>query len=763
MISYEQEAFIEVELHAIKSLSRSTATVQFASGGREVFDVHCTLCDYLDGSERCCRVAFYARHLKKSLVFKVNGPDPLSSWRYARDLLSRLGFELEEVNLKLSPVLQDVVLRDVPGFATPAEARKLHDEKQRSLAEYRKIVDNAPSSVQGKKAALKLNSEKHNQERIQELRKILERTLHPLVNATADLEDFAARLKVLEENLAAAEEQAGMERRKREMSESITAAAEKRLQELEKTLVDVETRSAEALKLKRKNAKLQEQVKKLGATLETVEQELNLEQEKQQQLLEDAASAQQQIAGLNTELQEAAESLEVVREQLVKEQSDKDRLEESLKSAEKRIRDLELETEDYAVKLVLREETAKKAEDVQAQLAESQQALQKSLRDSTQLREDLARALAERESLARDVREQEAYVSDKTEWAEQEKVLTRQNEQLTEELSLLRVDYARESEARQCLEECAEKDKQRLNDLHSALAEKDKDLETLALKASAVSDEEMQVLKARLLELKSSRERDVWLQGQLKAELHDARERIDSLEVMLREKSKTEQHPAGEAVGKRDSLPSGEFIEKLSSLESQLAQERKERDQLTSALAATEKLLAEQRDELPRRPTGTGAPQNAEPAETSVPDTLAPSKSAKSLPHDLRPAPRKGALFRPDWDLRGLPCQSSAQVAQAWESGFNVQISLEGYPSQYCMAFLVVLETEMQKSLYMLYRLRQIKHTLVCVPSNIPDDEKSLQKTIAEGLKFLKRSGFDMVDMTTENIDSTLTSYFQKN
>lgn len=79
------------------------------------------------------------------------------------------------------------------------------------------------------------------------------------------------------------------------------------------------------------------------------------------------------------------------------------------------------------------------------------------------------------------------------------------------------------------------------------------------------------------------------------------------------------------------------------------------------------------------------------------------------------------------------------------------------------MAFLVVLETEMQKSLYMLYRLRQIKHTLVCVPANIPDDEKSLQKTIAEGLKFLKRSGFDMVDMTTENIDSTLTSYFQKN
>jgi chromosome segregation ATPase len=763
MISYEQEAFIEVELHAIKSLSRSTATVQFASGGREVFDVHCTLCDYLDGSERCCRVAFYARHLKKSLVFKVNGPDQLSSWRYARDLVSRLGFELEEVNLKLSPVLQDVVLRDVPGFATPAEARKLSDEKQRSMDEYRKIVDNAPSSVQGKKAALKLSSEKHNQERIQELRKILERTLHPLVNATADLEDFAARFKVLEENLAAAEEQAEIERRKREMSESITAAAEKRLQELEKTLVDVETKSAEAIKLKRKNARLQGQVKKLSATLETVEQDLKIEQEKQQQFLEEAEAALRQIAGLKAELQEAAKSLEIVQEQLVKEQSDKARQEESLKSAEKRIRDLELETEDYALKLVLSEENFKKAEDVQAQLAESQQALQKTLGDCTQLREDLARALEERESLARDVREQEAYASDKTEWAAQEKMLMRQNEQLTEELSLLRIEYARECEARQCLEECAEKDKQRINDLHSALAEKAKEVETLALRASAVSDEEVQSLKARLVELKSSRERDVWMQGQVKAELHDARERIDYLEEMLREKSKTAEVSAVEAVSKSDGIPSGELIEKLSSLESQLARERKERDQLASALAATEKLLAEQRDELPRGRTGKGAPQNAESAETSAPDTAAPSKSAKPLPHDLRPAPRKGALFRPDWDLRGLPCQTSAQVAQAWESGFNVQISLEGYPSQYCMAFLVVLQTEMQKSLYMLYRLRQIKHTLVCVPVNIPDDEKSLQKAIAEGLKFLKRSGFDMAEMTLENIDSTLTNYFQKN
>jgi len=78
------------------------------------------------------------------------------------------------------------------------------------------------------------------------------------------------------------------------------------------------------------------------------------------------------------------------------------------------------------------------------------------------------------------------------------------------------------------------------------------------------------------------------------------------------------------------------------------------------------------------------------------------------------------------------------------------------------MAFLVVLQLEKEKSLYMLYRLRQTKHTLVCVPANIPADEKSLRKILDEGLKFLERSGFDMEEMTAENIDSTLTNYLQK-
>ena len=76
------------------------------------------------------------------------------------------------------------------------------------------------------------------------------------------------------------------------------------------------------------------------------------------------------------------------------------------------------------------------------------------------------------------------------------------------------------------------------------------------------------------------------------------------------------------------------------------------------------------------------------------------------------------------------------------------------------MAFLVVLRQKKQKSIYMLYRLKLNKHTLVCVPSKTPKDEASLKKTIKEGLNFLKMSGFDMEEMSIENIDTTLKSYF---
>ena len=144
----------------------------------------------------------------------------------------------------------------------------------------------------------------------------------------------------------------------------------------------------------------------------------------------------------------------------------------------------------------------------------------------------------------------------------------------------------------------------------------------------------------------------------------------------------------------------------------------------------------------------------AEPADSKE------VRKKKPWPHELRPAPNKNAFFHPDWDLEGLPCDSEDQVVRAWETVFNVQITLEGYPSQYCMAFLVVLRVKKTKKLFMLFRLKQNKHTLVCVPAATPNNEERLQKAIDVGLSFLKKSGFDMEEMPEEYISSSLGGYF---
>jgi hypothetical protein len=132
------------------------------------------------------------------------------------------------------------------------------------------------------------------------------------------------------------------------------------------------------------------------------------------------------------------------------------------------------------------------------------------------------------------------------------------------------------------------------------------------------------------------------------------------------------------------------------------------------------------------------------------------------LPHQLRPAPKAGSLFHPDWDLSGLPCQSAEQVVQAWGSVYNVQLALEGYPSQYCAAFLVVLREGRRKRLYFLFSLKQSRHTLVCVPAQPAPDEAALRKLIAEGQQFLKRSGFAMDKLTAAEVPGMLGGYFRK-
>jgi len=322
----------------------------------------------------------------------------------------------------------------------------------------------------------------------------------------------------------------------------------------------------------------------------------------------------------------------------------------------------------------------------------------------------------------------------------------------------LRAAYEQECRIRQGLEAAAADDAERIRVLSASL--------DAATPVSPLNEPgligEVDSLKVALQSQADRLDEAARSKEEVEIALHQAHDLIASLEKMIRETAgAAEGDPLAAASREKNVLQVLELQEQLRSVEGQLDWQRAEQDRLAEALAAAEMQLGG-RQELP-------SPGRAQRKERRIPEPAIAReaiaevrvKSAKPLPHELRPAPKKGAPFHPDWDLPGLPCRSAAQVDKAWETAFNVQISLEGYPSQYCMAFLVVLGTGTQKQLYMLFRLKKNKHTLVYVPAKTPEDEASLQKAIADGLKYLKRSGFEMEEIAVENIDSALGSYFQ--
>ncbi len=640
MLLYEAEGFLEVEVDSINRLCRSRDPVTFGDADGSGFDVHAVLCDFQDNSQSRCYVAFHDKTLKKALIFSVKSPGEVSAWQHAHDVLASLEYQLDEYNLRLSPAMLEVVLRDVPGLASPAEARKQRNERARLLTELQDAVETNPTSAAGRKAALKLGAEKRLDERIAELRQLMIETLSPAQERDADGEAMMAQVRDLTAKLEVAEGLVDQERKQREVSESITAAAEKRIQELEEILVDVETRSAGEIKQKRRIVVLQRRIKELEDQLTLVSDEVAKERDKQEQFITDVKSAQKQIAALDDSLQKAGKMLADSFDQLAQERALRSQVETSFKDAERRISELEEELRGFSQQSTRTGEANKAADALQAQL-----------------------------------------------------------EKLESEMRDLREDRLRECTMRRRLEKSAVEDVRRIQDLEAAL-EKARD------EASAATDEmthdgeqkasmkdELENLERRLREEQAGKE-------DLERDLEQAHKVIDSLEQMVKE---TENAPERHATEKpEEDRKLLELTEEVALIKEQLAQERARQEELAEEVATAEKKLADRPGSTGKKALNKNVATFAESEAVEVRESSKPAKSKKPLPHELRPAPNKAAFFHPDWDLEGLPCKSKKHIVRVWETVFNVQISLEGYPSQYCMAFLVVLRKDNLKKLFML-------------------------------------------------------------
>jgi chromosome segregation ATPase len=804
MLLYEHEGFIEADTKEIQQLCRSPFAVSFGSDAQNKYELQASLCDYQDKNERRCRVALYAKSLKKALIFTVAGTDKKALWKYGQETLLELGFQLEDVNLKLSPAMLEVVLRDVPGIASPAEAQLHRSEHKKMLADLQATCDEKPESPQGKRAALKLSTEKHLQERVGGLRELLEALFSPEEVATDEMATLLAQIKDLTARLEEAE------RSQKEISEVITTAAEKRIQELEEILVDVETQSSDVLKQKRKVVALNGRIKELDSELVSAREVLAEEQENQKQFVDDVKSANEQIVSLQKDLKESEDLREEAFAQLGEQESEATQLDKTCREAELRIKVLDQELKVAEQRADGFSEAVKLSDELQVQLDKVEEQFNKTITLKDSLKEELATAVEKQETLQKSLEEAESFgqanAAKHAELQESEHrcaELGQENEGLKEELSLvlekhddlqksleeakslsqantveyaeiqetegrcaelvkmnesLREEFDHERSVRKLLERGASEDDRRISELDQSLKQAESAADELKSgsggampESSAALDQEMKALALRFDQEKAAR-------VALDNELLESHEIIDSLEKMVRETEASGlEMSSRKASTEQDNDRVHELEERLRSLEDQLQGETLVNKTLAKELASVEKKLAEQEDLLAVASTvkkGQGVVETAAPVESEK-----MSKASKPLPHEVRPAPKKGAFFRPDWALQGLPCRSTGQVFKAWETVFNVQMAIEGYTSQYCMAFMVVLKLGKQKHLYLLYRLKQDKHTLICVPAKSPKNEASLQKAIKEGLDFLRKSGFEMDEMSAEHIESSLGAY----
>jgi hypothetical protein len=154
MLLYEHDGFIETEAKEIQQICRSTFAISFGNPDQNKYELQASLCDYLDKDEQRCRIAFYDKSLKKAMVFTVAGTEKTSVWQYGHQALLDLGYQLEDVNLQLSPAMLEVVLRGVPGVASPAEAQLHRSKHKKRLAYLQATCDEKTESPQWKRAAL---------------------------------------------------------------------------------------------------------------------------------------------------------------------------------------------------------------------------------------------------------------------------------------------------------------------------------------------------------------------------------------------------------------------------------------------------------------------------------------------------------------------------------------------------------------------------------------------------------------------------------
>lgn len=119
------------------------------------------------------------------------------------------------------------------------------------------------------------------------------------------------------------------------------------------------------------------------------------------------------------------------------------------------------------------------------------------------------------------------------------------------------------------------------------------------------------------------------------------------------------------------------------------------------------------------------------------------SKQSGDPPHVVRRPPPAGATFGVDWDLERLPCESLEHIVELHQSICNAQLTLEGYQTQYCAAYIAILKEGGGRQLYMTFRLPQDDRYLIYKPIKKPTSSGEIAQLMKEAQKFLQVVGVE--------------------
>ncbi len=727
MLTYQHEGFLLVEDDAVLSLQRSSLAVSFQLPSKETLEVQAFLVTHRCDDERQDHAAFYCRNLKRSLIFAVDVPASQDLPGHGAAELRRLGFELVPVNINLSPALRQVVLRDVPPLRRPSPGDRSQTKSAPLSAETESVmasIGDSDSAI-AKSAALRLNAQRDLQKKMGMLRKVLEQALLGTLEDESQLPAPAGEDATGEATEAhrEAERRLAEEVSIRKHAEAFLEAAELRIRELEEQLVEVETQSAETVKLRKKIVDLEKLGKELGKELAAAAVRFDAEVRQREKLDRELVTCRERLGECESRLASGAEQAATHSE-----------LEQRCQAEVARAAALDVELsgvrERMSSLLTTRDDLLEELKDARGRIETLVQERDASGKQASALAASEKRVAA-MDKRAAGLEKALAKMTDERDYErDQGKKLQATGKKLQKELTALqkRVDTQENHlvEARQAL------------------------VEARAADAVIVADDEVHAeapLQNELAGMQAVLEAEREERTRLEEQLDGAHRMLASLEQALKAAKGARPDAAAGAVD--DSGRVQELTAQLRALEALREREELDNRKAAKVHADAEKRIAELELALQDR--------QSQPAPAPV---VGSSPAAKTLPHELRPAPKPGALLRPDWDLHGLPCRSAEQVLQAWESLSNVQLSLEGYPSQYCAAFLVVLKQDRHKRLYCLFSLKKDKHILVCVPSQLPGDDAALRKAIDEVLKYLRKSGFELEPIAAKNVAATLGSHF---